>query len=315
MSLRQIDEVPLYVMEFQGDYGFAEFLKTGAEDDSDIEKHVIRKILLGMDTFRLEEFNAACTVFSAVNHEGESIFARNFDFDFSPALLLYTNHPDGYASVSMVNLSYAGFNEERLPTPILNRFMLLGAPYIPFDGINEKGVSMALLSVPFTDPPYDEDKVTLNTTTVIRLVLDYAKDLDEAIFLLSQYNIYFSGGIDCHYLIADASGRSAVVEYFNGKMVVVPADQRWQTVSNFIISDPEKSGEGYCEVERFETVEQGLGAAGGILSETKAMSILKSVKIPGKTQWAVVYNQVTKEFILTMGGNYRTVYNYNLLSH
>ncbi len=36
------------------------------------------------------------------------------------------------------------------------------------------------------------------------LVLDKAATVEEAIELLKQYNIYFSGDTGCYYLIADA---------------------------------------------------------------------------------------------------------------
>ena len=71
---------------------------------------------------------------------------------------------------------------------------------------------MALLAVPEADAGNTSDKVTLNTTTAIRLVLDKAANVEEAIELLSQYNIYFSGDVKCHFLIADAGGKSVLAE-------------------------------------------------------------------------------------------------------
>lgn len=71
-----------------------------------------------------------------------------------------------------------------------NSFHTLAAPYLPFDGINEKGVAIALLAVPEAEVSYSADKVTLSTTTAIRLVLDKAANVDEAIDLLKQYNIF-----------------------------------------------------------------------------------------------------------------------------
>ena len=71
---------------------------------------------------------------------------------------------------------------------------------------------VALLAVPKAEVPYNPDNITLNTTTAIRLVLDKAATVEEAIELLKQYNIYFSWDIKCHYLIADAGGQSAEYE-------------------------------------------------------------------------------------------------------
>ena len=58
--------------------------------------------------------------------------------------------------------------------------------------MNEKGVCIALLAVPEVWMIDDPDKITLNTTTAIRLVLDKAATIDEAVELLRKYNIYFS---------------------------------------------------------------------------------------------------------------------------
>lgn len=64
------------------------------------------------------------------------------------------------------------------------------------------------------------------------LVLDKAATVEEAIELLKQYNIYFSGGIECHYLIADASGHSVIVEYVNQELCVVEAVQSKKRITS-----------------------------------------------------------------------------------
>ena len=63
-------------------------------------------------------------------------------------------------------------------------FLTLAAPFLPFDGMNEKGLAIALLAVPEAEAPYNPDKIMLNTTTAIRLVLDKAANVEEAIELL-----------------------------------------------------------------------------------------------------------------------------------
>lgn len=98
--------------------------------------------------------SAGCSAFAAQNPEGQRIFARNFDFDDAPAMLLETAPSDGYASVSIVNLAFAGYGEGNLPDASLpNRFLTLAGPYLPFDGMNEMGVAVALLAVPHAEPP------------------------------------------------------------------------------------------------------------------------------------------------------------------
>lgn len=309
-SLKRIDDYPFYKMVYNGDYGFDEFLNVGASSDKDIEKFVINRLLKGID-IDLNISSAGCTAFTTKNDKGEQIFGRNFDFPYSPPLLLFAKPNNGYASVSIVNLSYAGYDESNLPEPNkFSSFLTLAAPYLPFDGMNECGVTMALLAVPYAEPPQQEGQVTLNTTTAIRLVLDKAGNVDEAIELLKQYNYYFSGGVDCHYLIADPSGRSVIIEFLEKEVKVVESNKDYQIASNFIAYNGLNVGEGYTEFERYETIEDQLIKKHGIITDKDAMSLLAEVKIPNKTQWSVVYNMVNKKFVVCIDENFDVNYEF-----
>ncbi|WP_066496185.1 linear amide C-N hydrolase [Abyssisolibacter fermentans] len=307
-SLEKVDEYPFYTMTYEGDYGFDDFLNIGASSDKDIEKYVIKRLLKGID-IDLNISSAGCTAFTTQNNNGKQIFGRNFDFPYSPPLLLYTKPDNGYASVSLVNLSYVGYDENYLPEPKkLNSFLTLATPYLPFDGMNECGVTMALLAVPYAEPPQKEGQITLNTTTAIRLVLDKACDVNEAVELLKQYNYYFSGGVDCHYLLADSTGKSVIVEFLEGEVKIVDTDTNYQIASNFIAYNGLNIGEGYNEFDRYETIEEHLKNNKGIITVNDAMDLLSEVKIPNKTQWSVVYNLVTKKFVICINEDYETQY-------
>jgi len=294
-SLKVIDAYPMYQMTYHGDYGFDEFLKAGAKSDRDIEKFVTKRLLKGLP-IDINVTGAGCTAFVAENDKGDTIFARNFDFAYTPSLRLWTQPKNGYASVSTVNLSFAGYSETDLPTPMgLNSFLTLAAPYLPFDGMNEKGVAMALLAVPEAHISTDASKVTLNTTTAIRLVLDKAATVDEAVDMLRKYNIYFSGDIKCHYLIADASGKSVIVEYWNGEVQAVESDKAYQIASNFIAYDGLNIGEGYTEFERYAAVQKMIEENRGKLTREQTADLLAQVGIydpagKDKLQWSVIYN-------------------------
>jgi penicillin V acylase-like amidase (Ntn superfamily) len=227
------------------------------------------------------------------NENGEVIFGRNFDFGYTPSMQVKTTPKDGYASISTVNLTFAGYSKDDLPEG-LNSFLALAGPYLPFDGVNEKGVAIALLAVHEASLQYDESKITLNTTTAIRLVLDYAANVDEAVALLKEYNIYFSGDIDCHFLIADASGESVIVEYWDGQLQTVPPDKDYQVASNFIAYNGLNIGEGFTEFERYDKAVQRIEEKAGILTEMQAVDLLKEIGCyDGEIdalQWSVVYN-------------------------
>jgi hypothetical protein len=90
-SFRKIDNFPLYFLKFYGDYGADEYLS----------------FLDSRERFKIEyrDQHWACTCFCTKNQTGEVIFGRNFDWYTHPALILFTNPPNGYASVSMVDIS------------------------------------------------------------------------------------------------------------------------------------------------------------------------------------------------------------------
>lgn len=311
-SLEQVDRHPFYTMTYYGDYGFDDFLKVGAESDRDIERFVMRRLLKGLE-IDLNISSAACTVFTAANKHGERIYARNFDFDYAPALLVCTAPDNGYKSISMVNLSYAGYNLDYLPKPLaFSSFLTLAAPYLPFDGMNECGVAMALLAVPFSEPPQKPGQISLNTTTAIRLVLDKAANVDEAIELLDGFNYYFSGGIDCHYLIADSNGKSAVVEFMEGEIKVIESGGDYQVASNFILYNDLQIGDGYCEFKRYDTAGAVLQLKEGIITEKEAMTMLEEIRIPGRTQWSVVYNMSRFTAGVSINERYDTLYKFSL---
>ena len=48
---------------------------------------------------------------------------------------------------------------------------------------------------------------------MIRLVLDRAASLAEAVAIFRRTAVDFTGGPPLHYLVADATGASAVIEY------------------------------------------------------------------------------------------------------
>lgn len=296
-SLKEIDDYPMYQMTYYGDYGFDEFLEVGATSDADIEAFVTSRLLKGLP-IDLGLTGDGCTAFVIPNDNGDILFGRNFDFLYAPSLQLYTEPKNGYASVSTVNLSFAGYSAENLPQRFhFNSFLTLAAPFLPFDGMNEKGVAIALLAVPEAQPPYNVDNITLNTTTAIRLVLDKAATTEEAIELLQQYNIYFSGDVTCHYLISDAKGHSVIVEYYDNAIQVVETEEEYQIASNFIAYNDLNIGEGFTEFERYDTVLNVIEENSGVLNEDEVIDLLAKVGVmdgeTDKLQWSVLYNLTT----------------------
>jgi len=318
-SIKQIDDYGMFQMTYFGDYGFDDFLLVGAESDSDVEAFITKRLLRGIP-FSFNITGGGCTVFVARNAAGEVIFGRNFDFGtYSPSMQVITRPDNGYASISTVNLQYLGFVKSNLPSGLnWDSIPALGAPYVPFDGMNEKGVAIALLAVPEVDPSFYEGRIMLGTTTAIRLVLDKAASVDEAVELLRQYNMYFSGGINCQFLIADASGRSVVVNYWDGDLKITDTDECFQVASNFIPYNGLNIGEGFDEFERYNRVRSVIEENNGIMSIAQSVDVLAEVGTryddENRLQWTVVYNLSSLEGIIFANRNTDNITDFRLIS-
>lgn len=297
-SLKKIDDNVLYTMTYEGDYGFDEFLEKGAKSDEELVQFVTEQLLKGLPMeFSIPDLG--CSSFNAQTEEGEWIFGRNFDLTFSPALIVETSPANGYRSLSTVNLSFLGYGEDKLPDTWKQKLITLAAPYAPLDGINEKGLTVAVLKI--ADDPTNQNtgKTDITTTTAIRLMLDKAATVDEAVELLKRYDMHSSAGSCYHFQIADAQGSSAVVEYVDNEFEVIRADKSYQMVTNFIFSDKKYNfGNGQ---DRYEILKTALDKREGVIKDEKeAMDLLQAAskdwhvsEASGRlsaTQWSIVFN-------------------------
>ena len=292
-SLERVDDYPLFVMRYHGDYFFDWFSEHG------IEWPLFQKFYKMMNP-------DACTSIMAMSDENGIVFARNFDWQHRSSLLLFTDPPGGYASVSMVDLYYLGL-EGMEEIPWTKRFFLLGTPYGIMDGMNEWGVAVSQNAVPFKKLPYDPNKPTLISNQIMRAILDHARDVDEAVSLIQKYNPNFP--VVCGHLhIADVSGDSVVIEYVDGRMIVVRNDKPWQVSTNFLFS--EAKPEAY-DRWRYDTACEYLLRKEGHVTEQDAMKLLQSVKLE-QTVWSVVYNLSTGAVNIAMGKDYEKIHSFQL---
>lgn len=294
-SLVQADDYPLYTMRYYGDY---EDLQSFLEDVD------IQCLSHAQPTTPW-----ACSLFAALGDSEHMLYGRNFDWEYSPAVLLFTDPPSGYASVSMVDIAYLGFAGSRagelLDLPLAEREDLLYAPFLPFDGMNERGLAVGMAAVPDSATPYDANMETIDSLMVIRRMLDGAATVDEAVAIMRGYNIDWGGGPPIHYLIADCSGRAALVEFYQGETVVLPNEQPWHVGTNFLRSAAGESAEGYCW--RYDEIGRQLSETGGRLSAQGATDLLNAVSQDG-TQWSIVYGISSGEISVTMGRAYEHVH-------
>jgi hypothetical protein len=296
-TLQKVDDYPLYTMSYSGAYRPRE-TATSFEN-----LHAKSESALAW----------ACSLFTVLLDEDNLLYGRNFDWQFSPALLLFTDPPDGYASVSMVDIAYLGFDDTNstdiLDLPTEERTALLDAPYLPFDGMNEAGLTIGMAAVPPGNVPPDPNKETIGSLGIIRRMLDSARTVDEAVDIMQSYNVDFNGGPPIHYLIADATGRSVLVEYYNGEMYVLENEEPWHLATNFLrssVDDPADGG-----YWRYDKIVAKLTETNGQLDGQAAMHLLADVA-QKNTQWSILYEMSSGRINVAMGRQYQDVHQYQL---
>jgi hypothetical protein len=142
------------------------------------------------------------------------------------------------------------------------------------------------------------------------LILDYARDIDEAIDLMDNYNIDFEGGPALHYFLVDQSGSSAVVEFINNEMIVLRKDESWQVSTNFIICLTDLDGAD-SDCWRYNLAYSTLEQNQGQITSSETMDILESVS-QSNTRWSVVYNTTSRNIDVVMGRAYHKAYSWVL---
>lgn len=296
-SLQKIDDYPLYTMIYSGAYR----PRAGTVPPG--------------ETVTESEITPtwSCSLFTVLLDGDNFLYGRNFDWQFSPALLLFTDPPDGYASASMVDLAYFGFDEttakDIVDLPIEEQMSLLDAPYLPFDGMNEHGLVIGMAAVSPGNMEIDPKKETIGSIGIIRQMLDHARTVDEAVVIMQGYNIDFEGGPPIHYLMADATRKSVLVEYYNGEMHIIQNVEPWHLATNFLRSSVDDSADGNCW--RYNLIQAQLAETSGQIDTQAAMSLLADVA-QNNTQWSVVYQLSTGKINVVMGQEYQNTHRFQL---
>lgn len=312
-------ESNLYSLEFKGDYGFDQFLAEGGADaDDGVGRFIASYLTHGHYTYQgnLNTAPFGCSFFGTRNKVGEPLYGRNYDWEESTVLLVRTQPKNGYASVSACCMDFLGFGEDYKPNnSMLDRFKAIAAIYVPLDGMNEKGLIVAdLMAGDKEKTNQKSDKPDLTTTTAIRLLLDRAATVDEAIELLRQYDMHSSVDFAHHFAIADASGKSVAVEYVKNKLVVTETPI---VTNHYLAAEKGKNG-GKQSHARFDVLEKFKGK---VMEGSEVAAVMETVAqknyeqtgdTPHITVWSWVYSPKSKMALFYNHENFRHAYRVSI---
>ncbi len=303
----KLSDRPFYSMEYHGDYHFNKYLSKGACNIDEFSTF-INETLIYDGKKKINRGKFGCGVFTARNLEGDVIFARNMDCECAIPMMIRLNEGDNYKSLALLNMAELDWDENTYETLETDAKLTLAAPYSPSDGINEHGLAVAIMTDSKAIYPKN-NTITLFDETIPRLILDRAKTVDEAIEYVKNYNLFYCVA-PLHYMVADPTGASAVIEFADGTMAVTKKIKNYQVATNFTLyNNPYHEGFGK---DRYENIDNELESCKGIISENDALELLKKNVIPGDEQWSAVYNLTKRSVRVTFSRDYHHVYKYEL---
>jgi choloylglycine hydrolase len=149
----------------------------------------------------------ACTTL-CLAQDGEVLYGRNYDFEIGQGYVM-TNRR-GVMKASMAGtLRWTS----RYGSVTFNQW---GREF-PMDGMNDAGLVVALMWLDETVYPVDQ-RPSLRVLEWIQYQLDNYGTVEELLAHAEETRI--AGGTPLHYLIADATGDIATIEYLGGQLVV-----------------------------------------------------------------------------------------------
>lgn len=334
------------MVDLEGDKGriyeinYTEDYKLDAALDADIDGvpallGFVMQNLLDVQSTKPQavSYDAGCSAFACPDKtSGDFLMGRNFDFNhidattgertMIPVIAVHTAPKGGKKSVSFVDGLFIGYKSGFYTDGKSDLSMLMALPYVLLDGINEDGFAICVLKLDGKPTKQEQPgKKKIFTTVAMRMLLDRASTVKEAVEMLKQYNMCMdSDPASYHYLMADATGDFAIVEYTNSdleqhpdKMEVYTGDDAWRYVTNFYVSPSmADTDHGFNHsthgMARYLTLRDRLAQLNYRTTPAEAFALLQDVAqgpehpelSTGFTQWSEVYNLSRKSLTLSI---------------
>ena len=342
-SVKQVGENKyLYQMEYKASYDLDDVIAHDIDENAELLGYVVGRIGKGLP-LKIKSAQVAddggehCTSFQAVKAGGDGfLYGRNYDFYKNPTMVTVSHPKKGYASIAVSDMSHFGYSLEKLPTSLGAKLSCLAAIYAPVDGINEKGLCTSIMALPKQASQQDTHKHDVGTTIIMRLWLDRCSTVQEALDLAATLDVRHDAkvGSGYHYMVADASGDCAVLEFdkkdgWKSMIVRKAPGENCMLVTNHLLAEKYYTTEPDQAVGnthskswwRYETAGAYLAAHGGVLTLEEAQECLSQVHWKDlvwddgtveDTQYSNVYDQTNITLDLRSWADYDTTCHFTL---
>ena len=303
-------------VRYDSDYAFDLFLEQGgASSDQDVLQFLTETLFKGNVGLQMSGGVFGCSTIFVSNTDGGYLFCRNIDWHTCDALVAAAYPEEGYAPISTVNQDFIRKDAGFAVNMLTDEMMTVAALYAPLDGMNEKGLCVSVNMIQDGEAIHQNTgKPNITTTTAVRLMLDKATTVREALELLQQYDLHSSMEYMVHFAIADNDGNSVAVEYVDNEMIVTETP----ILTNFYLAAGEKNGVGTQQSHtRFEILMETLEENPSMTAQ-EVRDALDSVSKDNfgefeSTEWSVVFDQTDLTAAYYHRENYETGYSFQLL--
>lgn len=243
-------------------------------------------------------FSFACTTF-LLSKNGRHLFGRNYDWITESGMVMVNARGLDKTSARTKDGKQANWRS-KYGSITFNQY----GKENPTGGMNEKGLVVELMWLDETQYPAKDERYALGVLQWIQYQLDCSGSVAEV--LSSNADIRISDEVPLHYLVADAEGNAATIEFLKGQMVVhQKQDLPYPVLTNTIYKDALNQVGSQLEgsspasfsdnsVARFATACQMVGniqaATQQKVTVDQAFSILDAVRQRDFTKWSIVYD-------------------------
>ncbi|TBM99392.1 linear amide C-N hydrolase [Hyunsoonleella flava] len=256
---------------------------------------------------------SACSAFMC-RAKNSVYFAKNFDWQHSHSYIIKNDK-----NIFKNGYNFKGDNTVSWTSKYGSlTFNQIGKEF-PFGGMNEAGLVVKQLWNQ-DDCEYEvfEHSKTISELEWIQYQLDNYASVDEVLYALKQLTI-IPVMAKVHYFIADTSGKSAIIEFINGKTVVIESSDNHQLITN----SNYKNSQNYWATHKNNLDKTSGSSLDRYCHLTKSISELNlddsvdpkalfKTLLPTRTtqtQWSIVYDITAKEiqFLSRNNPNVKTV--------
>jgi penicillin V acylase-like amidase (Ntn superfamily) len=249
----------------------------------------------------------SCTTFF-INKDGQMVFGRNYDWITGNGMVC-TNLRGLYKTSFKASDGKSISWTSKYGSITFNQY----GKEFPTGGMNEKGLVVELMWLDGTAYPNEDDRPAMGVLQWIQYQLDNCSTIEELIATDQKIRISAKGTTPLHYLVADANGNAATIEFFNGKMTVhTGKDLPYPVLTNSTYeSSIEKTREssqaaGVFDVQFADnSIDRFSKACNRVIVYQKqkiatpiidySFNILNTVAQGSHTKWSIVYDLVNKK--------------------